>query len=533
MPAEPAASVAVVGGGVSGLVAARELALAGCTVTLFESGDRLGGRIRSAEACGVAFDIGAESFATRGGAVRDLIAELGMDAEITAPSDAGAWVVTTERAAPLPRAGTLGIPAEPLGRSTFRALGVLGALRAAVEPLLPRSVGAGAAGPARADVQAASSLAGVVRARLGRRVLDRLVRPVALGVHSADPERIAFDALPGLASAFARTGSLIAAARELRGSARAAGGAVAGLSGGMTSLIDALATDLGDRGARVEFGARVQRVRSAPGGGTEILVVENGAERAQAFDGAVLAVPEAAVRRLIAGEDPAPGADADAGVDADVDVDAGHLVEIVALVLDDERLDGAPRGTGALIPEPDGPIAAKALTHVTAKWSARARDFGPGRHLLRLSYGRAGAPPETLELDDAAVRRLAVADASRILGVGLAETSLRGMVRRTWEMGGEPVGRRRRRPTPIPHPGVGPTAQTGPGAVDLDLPPGVMAAGDWVSGAGIASVVPGARAIALTLLRAVRPDAAGSSDPNAVPGSTHTASSQYEGTARS
>ncbi|KUF08070.1 FAD-dependent oxidoreductase, partial [Leucobacter sp. G161] len=58
--------VAVVGGGVAGLVAARELALAGARVTVLEAAPELGGRVRAVELAGAPFDMGAEAFATRG-----------------------------------------------------------------------------------------------------------------------------------------------------------------------------------------------------------------------------------------------------------------------------------------------------------------------------------------------------------------------------------------------------------------------------------------------------------------------------------
>src|SRR5690606_38419396 len=68
--------VIVVGGGIGGLVAARECAKVGMQVTLLESADVLGGAIVRAELDGVSVDAGAESYATRGGHVRKLLAEL-------------------------------------------------------------------------------------------------------------------------------------------------------------------------------------------------------------------------------------------------------------------------------------------------------------------------------------------------------------------------------------------------------------------------------------------------------------------------
>ena len=52
-------SVIVVGGGISGLAAARRLKEKGFTVTVLEAQDRVGGRLRSNRTLGIAFDEGA------------------------------------------------------------------------------------------------------------------------------------------------------------------------------------------------------------------------------------------------------------------------------------------------------------------------------------------------------------------------------------------------------------------------------------------------------------------------------------------
>lgn len=57
------ADVIVVGGGIAGLTAARELREAGRDVMVIEARDRVGGRIRSAEFAGAAVDLGGNAFA--------------------------------------------------------------------------------------------------------------------------------------------------------------------------------------------------------------------------------------------------------------------------------------------------------------------------------------------------------------------------------------------------------------------------------------------------------------------------------------
>src|SRR5690606_2219858 len=107
--------VVVIGGGIGGLVAARECARLGMRVTVLEAADALGGSIRSIDLDGVTLDAGAESFATRGGHVRALVEELGLADAVVAPEGGGAWLSGIPGApdAPLPKGGLLGIPVNP------------------------------------------------------------------------------------------------------------------------------------------------------------------------------------------------------------------------------------------------------------------------------------------------------------------------------------------------------------------------------------------------------------------------------------
>ena len=76
--------VVVVGGGISGLVAALDCAKIGMRVTVLEASDRLGGAVAAAEVAGCEVALGATGWSTRGGAVDELVDELGeQDAERT------------------------------------------------------------------------------------------------------------------------------------------------------------------------------------------------------------------------------------------------------------------------------------------------------------------------------------------------------------------------------------------------------------------------------------------------------------------
>ncbi len=490
-PHTAASRVSVIGGGIAGLVAARELANSGLRVTVHEAGAGLGGRIRQETVGGVTVEVGAESFATRGGAVAELIAELGASSAVVAPDPRGSWVVSPTRALPLPPAGSLGIPADPLSRRTVRTLGLPGALRAAIEPLLPRNIGA-----------RAENLADLVRLRLGARTLDRLVRPIALGVYSADPAELPLSRFPDLTAAYARHGSLLRASRELRGQATAAGGAVAGMRGGLGAIVDTLASQLADAGVEIRLEEPVDRLTSPDG--AWLLAARTGVPLGRA-DAVLIAAPERQARQLLQADPPAA---------------AEVQVEVVVLVIDDARLDTAPRGTGALVtgaPDAADPshatwVRAKALTHATAKWEDLAERAPAGTHVVRLSYGSAGAPPATTGLDDADVQRLALHDASRILGIGLSAQQVRGMTRAPWRFGA-PGGAR----------SANDLAWATESAARLGATAPLAFAGDWVSGTGLASVVPGARAAARDL-------AARLADPHATASAADTGSGTHADT---
>ncbi|HUG49980.1 MAG TPA: FAD-dependent oxidoreductase, partial [Terrimesophilobacter sp.] len=288
--------------------------------------------------------------------------------------------------------------------------GLPGALRAELDVLMPF-----------ASVRDGQSLGDLVRRRMGARVLDSLVAPVVLGIHSRHPDELEVDSVaPGLRKAIARTGSLARAVLVLRAAAPA-GSAVAGIDGGIYRIVEALAADLQRRGVSVRTGARV-------GATTDGGVTLAGGEVLEA-DHVVLAT-ELEPRR------------------------SGEIV-LATLVVDAPALDAAPRGTGLLVaPGADG-IRAKALTHATAKWAWLARQAGAHRHVLRLSYN--DAPAQGLA-------EIARTDAARLLGVPIAAADVAGFARVAW-----PVRAARAGSTALPEG----TTQVGESAAGTGLAAGI------------------------------------------------------------
>lgn len=242
------AHVVVAGGGVAGLVAALECAKVGIRVTVIEASDRLGGSIRTEEIDGLAVDLVADGFALGAPALDTLIDELGLrDAVEPAAGDAIAVAVGSPdalRVARLP-VGLAGIPANPWSDDARRIIGWRGAWRAYLDRLRPPLT-----------IGREQSLGALVRTRMGVRVRDRLVAPLAFGRFGVDVDDVDADlAVPGLSPALTRAGSLAGAISQLLPDGPAPSRAT--LRGGMGRLVDALAGRLADLEVEIRTGARV------------------------------------------------------------------------------------------------------------------------------------------------------------------------------------------------------------------------------------------------------------------------------------
>lgn len=394
-------TVAVVGGGVTGLVAARELHRGGADVVLFEAAPDAGGKIATKTFEGVAVEAGPDSFLVRDRWALDLCRAIGLGDDLVKPAVFGGMVWSRGRLHPLPRGLVLGIPTLPVRLVRPGILSRRGVLRGLGDLFGSKSL----TGP---DV----SIGALVRHRLGDEVLERLVDPLLAGTRAGDADEM----------------SLAAAAPELDAIARRHRSLILGLRawnpdrpetpvfmapvGGMTRIVQALKTEL--LAADVRTGAPVERVSRD---GTKLRVESAGGE--VVADAVMLTAPAHATARQVAELEPA-AADALASIPY-------ASVAVVALAYPSSA--GAPprRGSGVLVPRAEARTVA-ACTWYSTKWPASSP---PDGFLLRAVVGRSGRHP-ALDLDDGDLVAKVHEDLAGMLG--LKEPPRAHLVTR-WERG--------------------------------------------------------------------------------------------------
>jgi oxygen-dependent protoporphyrinogen oxidase len=449
------ASYAVVGGGISGLVAAYRLRVAAgpdATITVFDPADRLGGVLRTERLGGQPIDVGAEAFVARRPEVPALLAELGLAGRQIGTTGARPLIYSQRRLQPLPTDTLQGIPAKPQ------------ALAGLVDDATITWMVDERTRPFSWRPGADPSVADLVGDRFGEQVVTRSVDPLLAGVYAGSAATIGLrSAAPTLAAALDR------GARNLTDAVREAlpppltGSVFGAVEGGYAVLVDELVRRAGIRWAQVAG----EQVNRAPRGWE---LVDDEGQRWHA-DAVVLAVPAPRLPKLIEGVAPRTAA-------------AARRIAVASTALVALGLPGGtplPDQSGVLVASGEQ-LRAKAITLSSRKWGRRGNV-----ELVRLSYGRFGDSAETSAARSAGDEDLlgwASQDLATLFGVSV-----------------EPVDCH-------VHRWIDAMPQYGPGHPDLvadlraGLPPTLAVAGGYLDGIGVPACVAAATRAAASLVTA-------------------------------
>jgi protoporphyrinogen/coproporphyrinogen III oxidase len=440
----------VVGGGLAGLTAARDLAAAGLSVLVLEGSAQLGGKLRLGTVAGTTIDVGAESMLARRPEGVGLVAELGLD--VVHPSSGSTQLWTRGALRPLPRT-LLGVP---LDLDAVAASGVLsadGVERARHETVLPLGDG---------DV----SVAELIGSRLGPEVVDRLAEPLLGGVYAGHATHLsARAAVPQIVSLLHEHGSLTAAAAAAAVSTRSDVPVFAGLVGGIGRLPGAL-VEAG--GFDVRTSAPV-RVLERGGSGFRLTVGSTRTPETVETERVVLATPGPPTARLLAELAP----------DVAREIGAVEYASMAVVTLAVPALEVGD-SSGFLVPAVDG-RRIKASTYSFNKW-AWVGDASDVR-ILRASLGR-HREEATLQASDDELVAHVVTDLATATG-----QEIRPVDAHVQRWGGA-----------LPQYAMGHLDRVARIRAGLDAVPGLAVCGALYDGVGIPAVIGSARRAAAELL---------------------------------
>ena len=366
----PPPAVVVIGGGITGLVAARRVRMRApeAQVVLLEADERLGGKIRTDEIAGVPIEAGADWFLTRQPAAVELCRELGLEDRLVAPDRTGALVWSGGRLRRLIPELVRGVPTKPFKAMTAGLLSPLGALRASADLFSPSRLDG-------ADI----SIGSLVRRRFGNEVMERLVDPLLAASRSGSADEMSLAAAAPEVDRAARSHRSVTRGLRAAQSPHGALPSFLGVRGGMKVLLDALTNDL--RGVDVHMGTNVTRLEPR---GPKFAIRTSAGELAA--DAVICAVPASTASQLV---EPFDGSLA-------ADLATIEYAPAIVLSLVYPADAGAPpsEGSGMLVPSGEGRLLT-ACAWFSEKWGhARPPD---GSLVLRCFVGRS----EALSMTDA------------------------------------------------------------------------------------------------------------------------------------
>jgi oxygen-dependent protoporphyrinogen oxidase len=388
--------VAVIGGGLSGLSAAYELARNGrAEFTVFEASARLGGIVETVRSNGFVIECGPDSWVTEKPWARELAVELGLEAELIPSNDdqRRTYLLQNGGLVPMPDGMKMMVPSdlEAIMDSPLFSAEAREAYRR--EPLLAEELKQSAL---RDDED--ESVAAFVRRHFGEEVVRTVAAPLLSGIFGGDIETLSARAvMPAFVRMAREHGSLIAA---LQSRNRANGQAVfTTLRSGLGMLIERMAAAL-PKGT-VQLSEQVIALRRVERGWRVRTV-----DAEEDFDSVIVAAPAHVARLLLQGVDEEF---------SDLLAMKSTSAIIVSLAFAPEQARGMriPQGFGYLVPqEPGADSQLLACTFMNQKFAGRAPEGGV---LLRAFFGGAAAE-KLLSMDDRTVSELALRRLSEALG---------------------------------------------------------------------------------------------------------------------
>ncbi|MFO0706183.1 MAG: protoporphyrinogen oxidase [Nitrospira sp.] len=401
-------TVAVVGGGISGLATAfalqEQAVSAGISLrcTVLESGSSWGGKIVTHRIGDLVTEAGPDSFLSQKPAGLELCRKLGLTEQLINTNETGkkAFVWSRGRLHELPEGLITFVPRQlgPFLRSGLLGWGALA--RMGLDVVLPKG-----------SVDGDESLASFFRRRFGAQAFDRVLEPLMAGIYAGDAEQMSLKAtFPRFLELEQQYGSIIRGMAAAKKKAPPPGPGArrtmfVSLKNGLGDLVEVLATRLAGQGVELRTGCRVDalRVRSHQlGRWMYDLILNDGS--ALSVESLVLATPAYVSAELLRPLTPMAG-----GL---LDLIPYASTGTVAMAYPASAVSGAVEGFGFIVPRSEARDLI-AATWTSLKWPHRAP---ADRVLIRCYVGGVGRD-RILEQDDEALVKTVRAELATMCGL--------------------------------------------------------------------------------------------------------------------
>jgi len=341
-------SVAIIGGGITGLTAAFYLKRKGMVVTVYEANDRVGGVIQSLRREGYLAEFGPNTILETSPKIADLIRDAGLESRKLNPDPKAEARYVVRYGRPI------AMPGSPLGFFSTELFSYKAKLAVLREPFVP---------PRRDGVE--ESIGQFVIRRFNQEFLDHAIDALVGGIYAGDPYKLSVThAFPKLKALEDNYGSMIkgqvfgARERQKRGEIAKDRAPKFSFDEGLQVLPDTLRASLGPA---IRLNTAVTRLTQTGGGWALDLKDANGESRSE--HGAVIfcgTAPRLAALKIETGRagSPLPAAGAHGGTRPTSGLDFSPFSEIryppvASVVLGFRREDVAHpcMGFGMLIPK--------------------------------------------------------------------------------------------------------------------------------------------------------------------------------------
>lgn len=388
-------SVAIIGAGITGLSSAYFIKKQNpnIDVTIYEAGNRAGGKIQTYRKDGYTIELGPESYLGRKKIMTEIAEEIGLKDDLITNQTGQSYIYAKNKLYPIPGGSIMGIPTDIKPFISTKLISLKGKLRAGLD-LIKK--------PTKMDEDI--SVGAFFRERLGDEVLENLIEPLMGGIYGTNIDDLSLmSTFPEFKKREEQFGSLIKGMKyekEQRIKQRqlypgSPKGQFKQFRHGLSSFIESLAKYNENMGVKIQYNIPIDDVIVSQQ--NYKLVIGDSHKN---YDGVIIATPHEVFRNWFK-EDPA--------LDYFKTMQSTTVATVV-MAFDEQNIENTYDGTGFV-------IARTSNTSITAcTWTSKKWPFTTpkGKVLIRAYVGK---PNDTVVQDhtDAEIVNIVRTDLSKMM----------------------------------------------------------------------------------------------------------------------